>query len=580
VVIYARYLLCGLALLLIALAVYFRVQLKQRLRNLFSAESSPVNLAVFRIVVFSLLFENLNIDVLRFYLCVPNHLQQLPKSVSLLLGHQPLPLDAHAVMALYVCARVFTLLAAIGLFARWSSPLAVFFSLYPLLLQHCFGKVSHATGHLIWFGILLAFSRSADALSVDGMIAPWMRKELRQESPPALNPSRAYALPLRFAWLLFGIIYFFPGFWKLWNVGFDWIISDNLKNLLHVRWYGMGWVPYFRIDHQRLLLALAAIGTLAFELSFIFLILFPRLRMLAVFSGITFQLAEEAFMRIPLNLQYCYVAFLDWSKIFSWFGARLFKNKLNCSYDAECWFCTRLVRSLKTVDVLDAVVYQPTHLAVAGLADNASSQHSVCQLHHPTSKHQIAIKTACSLSRYVPIASPLVFSLCIPPVSAMLKRAMNRCAVVELTPPQNMHMTWIVGVTLVLVTSLAGALHATKEWPFCCYPTFDERMSDQTDVYDVFAVDSNGIETKVPLQPRGGYRGIDLWWNWIGKAGAQTDSRQKSILFGDIWSVLDHENENVKPASKVRFYRLTVFTDPDRASQNPTSRQLIFELYR
>ena len=69
----------------------------------------------------------------------------------------------------------------------------------------------------------------------------------------------AYALPLRFVWVLLGICYFFPGLWKYWYSGLAWAFSDHFKHLAEWKWINMGlemkdgawqgdWQPLFRID--------------------------------------------------------------------------------------------------------------------------------------------------------------------------------------------------------------------------------------------------------------------------------------------------------------------------------------------
>ena len=44
------------------------------------------------------------------------------------------------------------------------------------------------------------------------LVAAWKRANRGVTDPP--GPSRTYALPIRFVWLLMGLIYFFPGFWN------------------------------------------------------------------------------------------------------------------------------------------------------------------------------------------------------------------------------------------------------------------------------------------------------------------------------------------------------------------------------
>ena len=98
---------------------------------------------------------------------------------------------------------------------------------------------------------ILAVSPCADVLSIDAVRASWKRADRGITEPP--EPSQAYALPLRFVWLIMGVIYFSAGFWKVWTAGIAWGWSDNPRNLMYNKWMELsGWTPVFRIDHYPL----------------------------------------------------------------------------------------------------------------------------------------------------------------------------------------------------------------------------------------------------------------------------------------------------------------------------------------
>jgi hypothetical protein len=129
--------------------------------------------------------------------------------------------------------------------------------------------------------------------------------------------SLMYALPLRICWILIGYIYFSAGFWKWWKGGFDWVFSQNLVHHMYVLWYFFpDWEPLWRVDRYPFLSPLMAMATLVFELSFIFLIFFPRLRYIAVFAGYSFHKLIIHLMHINFSaLTRSYVIFFDWYKI-------------------------------------------------------------------------------------------------------------------------------------------------------------------------------------------------------------------------------------------------------------------------
>src|SRR5262249_56320347 len=140
-----------------------------------------------------------------------------PVGVVWLLPYVPINPATVALPAMML--RVCCLSAVVGLYSRTSAGLAALLSLYVLGVPQLYGKVNHYH-YLVAFAALLAASPCGDALSCDAVRAAWRRADRGQTAPP--EPSMAYAVPLRFVWLLVGLIYVFPGFWKLWSSGFDW----------------------------------------------------------------------------------------------------------------------------------------------------------------------------------------------------------------------------------------------------------------------------------------------------------------------------------------------------------------------
>jgi hypothetical protein len=201
----------------------------------------------------------------------------------------------------------------VGFFTRTSAALACACCVYLLGLPQLFGKISHNHHQLIWFAAILAVSRCGDAISLDRVIAKWRGRTVGRGW--LQRPARGYALPLRFVWLLIGIIYFFPGLAKL-MAGPDWFLSDNLKYVMYDHWMYKQFMPAFRIDRFPYLCRAAAFGTILFEISFVFLILFRRSRPLAVAGGLLFHFSTRIFLRISFTeLVWCYVAFVDWYAI-------------------------------------------------------------------------------------------------------------------------------------------------------------------------------------------------------------------------------------------------------------------------
>jgi hypothetical protein len=156
-----------------------------------------------------------------------------------------------------------------------------------------YGAVSHRH-HLVWFAAILTCSPCGDVWSLDARGRP---------RPVA---SARYGFPLRCVWLLFGFMYLFPGLAKLtagpsWASGFHWQIV--------ARQWESGTDAWF-LPMPAMLATLAAVGLVAFELSFVFLV-FTRWRPAAVGAGLVFHLLSGLVCGIWFwHFAIGYVAFL------------------------------------------------------------------------------------------------------------------------------------------------------------------------------------------------------------------------------------------------------------------------------
>jgi len=188
------------------------------------------------------------------------------------------------------------LLAIVGVSTRASLVVATVAATYVLGLPQRHGNVIHHH-HLVWLLALLAISPAGDALAYD--------------APEARRSSRAYAAPLAAARVTIGFVYLFPGIWKLREAGLGWALSDNLRNQMWWKWLQYDWTPAFRIDHHPMLLRALGLGTLAFELSFVVLVLFRRTRLFALAMGLAFHLGTAWLMKIDFpSIWLCYLGLL------------------------------------------------------------------------------------------------------------------------------------------------------------------------------------------------------------------------------------------------------------------------------
>jgi len=294
--------LCGIIMVL-ALALWLLGgRLKAQRHRYFSATAAPENLAFFRIAIFATLLFYTDLPNVLLFSGFPRELQVAPPGWGVLLSVLPVNPTTAAVaggLFLWVCG-----MALMGLYTRVSATLAVIVGLYVLGIPQFYGKIDHYH-HLLWFAALLAASPCADAWSVDA----WLKK--KRGLPAAAQTAQRYAVPLRFVWLLMGVIYFFAGFWKFVIGGLDWGAGENLIYILYAQWYRVDWLPFFRIDEVPWLAAVAGVGVMFWEMGFIFLVLSRRTRWIAVAGGLLFHASVYLLAHINFwNLVACYAAFV------------------------------------------------------------------------------------------------------------------------------------------------------------------------------------------------------------------------------------------------------------------------------
>ncbi|HEY0709074.1 MAG TPA: HTTM domain-containing protein, partial [Polyangia bacterium] len=269
-----------------------------------ATSASAFNLALFRISLSAMVLLSPEIRTAAAWAQLPRSLFVVPEGLGWFVAHVPItPTIARVASYLFVAGALCAL-------AGWRTRLALAVvtgaGFYILALPQLSGSVNHNM-HFLWFSALLAASPSGDAWSIDAWRAGrgWKSPEGPQ-----------YAWPIDVACLLFGAIYFFPGFWKLATSGLDWIWSDNLRNHMYWKWFESGWTPAFRIDRHPLLCRLGAAAVVAFELTFPCLVLRRSLRPIAAVGGVAFHLATEWIVRIPFfGLWGLYLVLLDGRRI-------------------------------------------------------------------------------------------------------------------------------------------------------------------------------------------------------------------------------------------------------------------------
>lgn len=575
-----------------AVARLFRADAWHLVRSFFAATTSPINLAIFRITLFAIVIYQINVPLLYWLSALPPDLRFAPTGLKPLLPYLPIsPSVVNVVLPLFV---VFCVLSLVGLWTRVSTLLALVFGVYILGVPQFFGKVDH-DHHLFWFMCLMVTSRCGDALSVDSVRAAWRRADAGDTEP--LQPARQYALPIRFAWLLIGVLYFFPGFWKFWSAGFDWAFSDNLKLRMYAKWMSLDhWQPLFRIDQYPPLYQAAALGTIAFELSFIVVIFFPYIRQMLALGGVLFHVMVYMFMRISfLTLLSMYVIFFNWPSIFGWIGRRLFVQPMYVLYDGNCGICRRAIATLRAFDLFGRITYINA-LDQAALAqhalDHLPEAELMLDMHAVVGERRFAGFAAYrAIAARIPWLWPALPWLYLRPVEALGTRiyrhvADSRACRVAQAPvastqrqrsgvPVTMYATIAVGSVLVMGNVFFGAAKMDAAWPFVCYPRFDGIQSPNTTSLLVVAHGANGETLSLDhAMLRGGYAPAQI--NAVlDRVVKTTDTALLERRLSTLWNLWAKDNPELQQGRNVAFFKTTLAVDPALQAENPLRSERI-----
>ena len=479
-----------------------------------------VQLAAWRIAVSAVLLSSPELHEAVRWSEAPQELLVPPR--VLLWPLELVPIDPVAARAALAIAVVCGVLSLIGLCSRAACAGAGIAALYLLGIAQHAGTVTH-DHHIVWFLALLAVSPCGDALSVDAAIRAY-RAASRGVQPRRPSPSPAYALPLCFGWALVGVIFFFPGAWKLLSAGHAWIAGDALLHHLHWKWTQMDWVPALRVDRSPWMCRAAGIATIALELSFGVLVFVPRLRAWAVGAALLFHALTAALMRVHFSsLWVCYVMFVDWDRVLRSVGHLLAPDGVQVAHALDGSPRHRRMAVLRRLDVLALGRWSAT-------MDGATA----------------------SVSR----------------------------------PAAPVHDPWpalLVGVPLLAANVVFGALGITDGWPLACYPTFASTPGPMMPALVIEAVHADGRVVEVMHGPAlpGSRRQRDwgVVWSLVGAAGTPVDQERLFAYWRGL-SSREPARSAALDAERVRFYRAWQLTDPDRRHQAPVGRELLAEIVR
>ena len=298
---------------LLGVAFLNRRTLFIRLKAFFLQPDSALNLAILRVVTFGMIATSTSArEEIVQHTGLPDILLHPISGLGPLLTTM-LPSEP-SVNYIVIAWATMSVAACFGFLTRFSTIASLLLSLYVMGIPQLYGKVNHMH-HLMWFAAIRASSRCGDVFSLDSLI---------RRRGPAPAPSPIYGLPLRFAWLLLGIVYFFPGIWKIWTGGIDWIWSDHLRNQIWHQWSTFEeWRPLIDPTGWAMLPRLGGLSVIGFELTFILMMFSSRTRMIAAFAGLAFHISNLLVLNIGFfSLMISYIILFNWPAILRSVGIR------------------------------------------------------------------------------------------------------------------------------------------------------------------------------------------------------------------------------------------------------------------
>lgn len=492
---------------------------RRRVRRFLFASAAPMNLAVLRIAAFGMMLYLLRTEKILYYAAWPREMYDWPVLAGLL--YKFLPITPEVAGPLLTVAMVTTTLTILGFFTRFNAIVSVLLGVYLIGIPQLSGKVNHMH-HVILIGAVLACSRCGDALSLDAIWRAIGRADRGVVAP--IKRAVRYGLPIRLSMLVLATVYFFPGFWKIASNGPQWVFSDNLENHMFQKWFELEhYVPPIPLHEMPFSGPGGALFAVVFELGIPLALLWKPTRALWGVLGLTFHNLTNLLMQISfLTLQLMYVMFVDWQRLLTWLGGKLYGRPIRVLYDGNCGLCRRTMgvlgtldwfRTLKPINALNRSTVEAEGLEY--LDDAALMQ----DMHAAWEDPEVEWRDAKGYAAYqaiawrVPLLWPLLPLLYLPPVAAigrMIYRrvADSRACRVPVTPkgggqtPDRVVPAWswrpvaYLAGFILLVQCVLGAGRLHKAWPLACYPLFDQ-IEDKTVVWPEFELVNAAGETTV-----------------------------------------------------------------------------------
>jgi predicted DCC family thiol-disulfide oxidoreductase YuxK len=532
---------------LLALAIWQRERLRATVIRFFTEPDGPFNIAVARIVYFTVVLLALpSAGTVKAFAALPDDLVTTPANGGHLLVH--LPRSAELIDAVHLAIVVAAILGLLGIVPRLAAAVVVLGGFYFFGIPQLYGKVDH-DHHLLWIGLVFCFARSADALSLQAVIQAWRRPSTAAVGP--VERSLAFSLPLRFIWLVMGMVYLFAGLAKYRFDGLEWLKPATLAHWLHLLWYETGLRPplLHRPDKIAVFLIAGAGFTLLFECGWIFAVFSRRVRPVLAFAGLAFHNSTNFLMRISFwNLQLFYITLIDWDGVSRWVWRR--RDPMWFAYDGNCGICKKTAVALRSLALPGGIRFvnalDRQGLEREGLAwlDEQAVVHDV---HVVVGRRAFLGYEAYRRAAYrIPVlwaAIPLLYLAPVAGAGHRLYRRVadsRRCRLRQpaTDPPAKQSrmpvaMTAAVGalVAALLINGVVGlrsssaSARSVNGWPVASYPSFAGVGNSTVEFLEAYAPTRNGLE-RVDLRGRLGFMSSGQFYGMLdsvmnGKRGAE-----------------------------------------------------------
>lgn len=282
----------------------------EELKSFFFEKSSAYNLAIFRIIAFLIVVRSFSGEVFGSF----EQWSYLPDTAKVDLPFigwiiDIIPINHELYTTIGKVGYILALCGLWGFQTKWILKIYIPIALYLWGVPCFFGKLNHH--HImVWIPILLAFSPCSDVLSIDALI-----RRIRKK-PRKISNAIEYSLPFKFIWITFGSIYCCAGFYKLWDTGLYWALSENLVNQIQLEWVeNYDVVTNFRIDKHPTLLKFSGILVILFEITYPIFLIRPATRFINFAGSWVLHLTAGHFLSIDFAyLRKMHFSLFNWNK--------------------------------------------------------------------------------------------------------------------------------------------------------------------------------------------------------------------------------------------------------------------------